>query len=124
RHLVELGDGRRIRRLVTLGSPYYSERRPARELAILATYDPLVPPPADGRGRVVVVEDCGHLNLLRHPAVLHAVARFPPMPVAAAAPEVRVAARPVSARTRSVGGGGRWSSDAPAACVAPGSYGA
>jgi len=92
RHLVELGDGRRIRRLVTLGSPYYSERRPARELAIFATYDPLVPPPADGRGRVVVVEDCGHLNLLQHPAVLHAVARFLRMRVASGAPEVGAAA--------------------------------
>ena len=124
RHLVELGDGGRVRRLVTLGSPYYSERRPARELAIFATHDPLVPPPADGRGRVVVVEDCGHLNLLRHRAVLHAVARFLRLTVASGAPEVRVAARPVSARTRSVGRGGRWSSDAPAACVSPISYGA
>src|SRR5262249_59888534 len=64
----------------------------ARELAIFATYDPLVPPPADGRGRVVVVEDCGHLNLLQHPAVLHAVARFLRMTVASGAPEVGAAA--------------------------------
>jgi len=92
RHLVELGDGSRVRRLVTLGSPYYSERRPARELAIFATHDLLVPPPADGRGRVVVVEDCGHLNLLQHPAVLHAVARFLRMRVASGAPEVGAAA--------------------------------
>src|SRR5262249_43958684 len=90
RHLVELGDGSRIRRLVTLGSPYYSERRPARELAIFATYDPLVPPPAAGRGRVV--EDCGHLSLLGHPAVLHAVARFLRMTVVSGAPEVGAAA--------------------------------
>src|SRR5712671_2285681 len=88
RYLVELGDGSRVRRLVTLGSPYYSERRPARELAIFATDDPLVPPPADGRGRVVVVEDCGHLNLLQHPAVLHAVARFLRMMVASGANRV------------------------------------
>src|SRR5262245_1360845 len=86
RHLVELGDGSRVRRLVTLGSPYYSERRPARELAIFAARDPLVPPPANRRGRVVVVEDCGHLNLLRHPAVLHAVARFLRMTIAPALP--------------------------------------
>jgi Palmitoyl protein thioesterase len=91
RHLVELGDGSRVRRLVTLGSPYYSERRPARELAIFATHDPLVPPPADGRGRVVVVEDCGHLNLPQHPAVLHAVARFLRMTVASGASDVRAA---------------------------------
>src|SRR5262247_260549 len=92
RHLVELGDGSRVRRFVTLGSPYYSERRPARELAIFGTHDPLVPPPADGRGRVVVVEDCGHLNLLQHPAVLRAVARFLRMTVASGAPEVGAAA--------------------------------
>src|SRR5262245_35512129 len=92
RHLVELGDGSRVRRLVTLGSPYYSERRPARELAIFATHDPLVPPPADGRGRVVVVGDCGPLGLLQHPAVLHAVARFLRMRVASGAPEVGAAA--------------------------------
>ena len=76
RHLVELGDGSRVRRLVALGSPYYSEQRPARELAISATHDALVPPPADTRSRAMVVKDCGHLNLLHHPAVLHAVARF------------------------------------------------
>jgi pimeloyl-ACP methyl ester carboxylesterase len=91
RHLVELGDGSRVRRLVTLGSPYYSERRPARELAIFAADDLLVPPPADGRGQVVVVEDCGHLNLLRHPAVLHVVARFLRMTVASGARAVRAA---------------------------------
>ena len=76
RHLVELGDESRVRRLVTLGAPYYSERRPTRELALFAAYDPLVPPPVDARGRVLVVENCGHLNLLRHPRVLRAVARF------------------------------------------------
>src|SRR5262249_28242909 len=76
RHLVELGNESRVRRLVTLGAPYYSERRPSRELAIFAADDLLVPPPADARGRGGVVEDCGHLNLLRHPRVLRAVARF------------------------------------------------
>src|SRR5262249_28720407 len=74
--------GTRVRRLVTLGSPYYSERRPAQELAIFAAHDQLVPPPGDRRGRVVVVEDCGHLNLLLHPTVLHAVSRFLRMTVA------------------------------------------
>ncbi len=76
RYLVELGDGSRIGRLVTLGSPYYSDRRPSRELAILGAHDPLVPAPAVPRGRVVVIEDCGHWNLLYHPAALGAVARF------------------------------------------------
>jgi pimeloyl-ACP methyl ester carboxylesterase len=76
RYLVEIGNERRVRRLVTLGAPYYGERRPAQELAIFAAHDALVPPPADARRRAMVVEDCGHLNLLRHPAVLCAVARF------------------------------------------------
>src|SRR5215813_7072413 len=97
RHLVELGDASRIRRLVTLGAPYYSERRPERELAIFAAHDPFVPTPADGGGRMIVVEDCGHFNLLQHPAVLHAVARFLRMTVASGGAEVGHA---VSRRTR------------------------
>src|SRR5881397_292384 len=76
RYLLELGDGSRVGRLVTLGSPYFSDRRPSRELAILGAHDPLVPAPAVPRGRVVVIEDCGHWNLLYHPAALGAVARF------------------------------------------------
>jgi len=76
RHLIEQGDGSRVGRLVTLGSPYFSERRPSRELAILGAHDPLVPAPAVPRGRVVVIEDCGHWNLLYHPTMLGAVARF------------------------------------------------
>ena len=76
RYLVEMGDGSRVGRLVTLGSPYFSDERPPRELAILGAHDPLVPAPAVPRGRVVVIEECGHWNLLYHPAMLGAVARF------------------------------------------------
>jgi len=76
RHLIEQGDGSRVGRLVTLGSPYFSDERPPRELAILGAHDPLVPAPAVPRGRVVVIEECGHWNLLYHPAMLGAVARF------------------------------------------------
>ena len=76
RYLVEIGSESRVRRLVTLGAPYYGERRPSQELAIFAAHDALVPPPADTSRRVMVVDDCGHLNLLRHPAVLRAVARY------------------------------------------------
>src|SRR5207244_13452409 len=76
RYLLELGDGSRVGRLVTLGSPYFSDRRPSRELAILGAHDPLVPAPDVARGRVVIVEDCGHWNLLYNPAALGAVARF------------------------------------------------
>jgi pimeloyl-ACP methyl ester carboxylesterase len=76
RYLIEMGDGGRVGRLVTLGSPYFSDRRPSRELAILGAHDPLVPAPDVARGRVVIVEDCGHWNLLYHPAALGAVARY------------------------------------------------
>jgi pimeloyl-ACP methyl ester carboxylesterase len=41
RYLVEIGNERRVRRLVTLGAPYYGERRPAQELAIFAAHDAL-----------------------------------------------------------------------------------
>jgi pimeloyl-ACP methyl ester carboxylesterase len=76
RYLIELGDGTRVRRLVTLGSPYYSDRRPPRELAVFAACDPLVPVPGRTRGRMRVIEDCGHWNLLYHPTVFRVVARF------------------------------------------------
>ena len=76
RHLIEEGDGGRIGRLVTLGSPCFSDERPPRELAILGAHDPLVPAPAAPRGRVVVIADCGHWNLLYHPTALGAVASF------------------------------------------------
>ena len=75
RYLVEFGDGRRVRRLVTLGSPYYSDRRPPREHAIFAANDVLVPAPRVTGRRVVVIPDCGHWNLLRHTEALRAVGR-------------------------------------------------
>ena len=75
RYLVELGDGRRVRRLVTLGSPYYSDRLPQRELAIFGSHDPFVPAPLGARDRVVVM-GCGHWTLLYHPPVLRTVACF------------------------------------------------
>src|SRR5207244_1685794 len=75
RYLVELGDGSRVGRLVTLGSPYYSHRRPLREHAVFAANDVFVPVPATAGRRVVIVQDCGHWNLLRHADVLRAVGR-------------------------------------------------
>jgi pimeloyl-ACP methyl ester carboxylesterase len=79
RYLIDSGHGARIRRLVTLGAPYYTDRLPAHELALLASHDPLVPPPQAGygpRGRMVVVPLCGHVGLLSHPAVLAHVSAF------------------------------------------------
>jgi pimeloyl-ACP methyl ester carboxylesterase len=79
RYLVEMQDGGPVRRLITLGSPYFSNRLAAQELAIFGANDPLVTPPdpAHGpRGRVLLVLRCGHLGLLCHRAVLGAVFGF------------------------------------------------
>lgn len=85
RYLVEMEPTCRVRRLVTLGSPYFASARPVQELAVLAASDPFVPAPdpTDGRhaargrgGRVVVVPRCGHWGLLYHPTVLGEVASF------------------------------------------------
>jgi pimeloyl-ACP methyl ester carboxylesterase len=77
RHLVDSGGGRRLRRLVTLGAPYYLDRFWRRELAIFAAHDPLVAsPPCAPAGRTRIVPDCGHLGLLYHPTVLHEVAAY------------------------------------------------
>lgn len=85
RYLVETDDGHRIRRLVTLGAPYFATPMPAEEHAIFAAADPFVPPPHDdygphapelvAGGRVVVIPHCGHWGLLYHPAALRAVDR-------------------------------------------------
>jgi pimeloyl-ACP methyl ester carboxylesterase len=78
RHLTELPAGRLVRRLVTLGAPYFTTRLAPQELAIFAAHDALIsPPPPNYRvfaGRTRVVPDCGHLGLLYHPGVLHRVA--------------------------------------------------
>jgi pimeloyl-ACP methyl ester carboxylesterase len=88
RYLVEMENGGPVRRLITLGSPYFSNRLAPQELAIFGAHDPLVmpPDPAHGpRGRVLLVLRCGHLGLLYHPAVLRAVFTFLSAPTAEAA---------------------------------------
>ena len=76
RYLTESRGRRFVRRLVTLGSPYYANGFPRQELAIFGEHDPLVASPPDGlTGRIRVVRDTGHLGLLYHPAVLREVAR-------------------------------------------------
>src|SRR2546425_9215219 len=86
RYLVEMPRPSRVRRLVTLGAPYFATPLPPEELAIFAAADPFIPPPhpiygphtAPRRsgGRVVVVPECGHWGLLIHPAVLREAAGF------------------------------------------------
>ena len=76
RYLTESHGRRLMRRLVTLGAPYYAGGFPQQELAIFGEQDPLVaPPPDDLPGRIRVVPDTGHLGLLYHPAVWREVVR-------------------------------------------------
>jgi pimeloyl-ACP methyl ester carboxylesterase len=86
RYLVEIAaEGAPVRRLVTLGAPYFASPLPERELAIFAAADPFIPPPhpaygprsaAHNSSRVVVVPQCGHWGLLYHPVVLREAASF------------------------------------------------
>src|SRR4029453_3351686 len=79
RYLTELPAGNLIRRLVTLGAPYFTTSIAPQELAIFAAHDALIPPPLPAygalRGRSRVVPDCGSLGLLYHPHALRPVAR-------------------------------------------------
>jgi pimeloyl-ACP methyl ester carboxylesterase len=98
RYLVEMGAESRVRRLVTLGAPYFASPLPPQELAIYAACDPFIPPPHPLygprpahealAGHVVVIPDCGHWGLLYHPAVLRESVAFlrQPSPRAVGAP--------------------------------------
>jgi len=101
RYLVELGAGRRVRRLVTLGAPYFASPLPSHELAIYGANDPFVPAPHPAWGphaaalaagnRIVIIPECGHWGLLYHPVALREVARFIQHPVTAVVPLPRLA---------------------------------
>ena len=91
RYLLEMDPEHRIRRLVTLGAPYFASPLPSQELAIFGAADPIIPPPhpvlgphaahvARG-GRVVLVPECGHWGLLYHSTVLRESAAFLSAPV-------------------------------------------
>lgn len=93
RYLIETGHGDKVRRLVTLGSPWFTHPNPAQELAIFGADDALVAARARDRARrdrILVVPDCGHLGLLFHPRVLESVASFLTRP--APAPRARTLA--------------------------------
>lgn len=95
RYLVDSGAGHLVRRLVTLGSPYYASVIPDRELAIFAADDPLIPVPEPERlphERMKVIPDCGHLGLLYHPAVLRDVCTFLTAPRQGRIAKLRIAA--------------------------------
>ena len=86
RYLVEMRGTGAVRRLVTLGAPYFASPLPRNELAIFAASDPFVPAPHPDygprpavpwdRGQIVVVPECGHWGLLYHPAVLRETGDF------------------------------------------------
>jgi pimeloyl-ACP methyl ester carboxylesterase len=88
RYLIETSAGRRVRRMVSVGAPYFTHSIPEQELAVFGAGDPLVPAPHPvygPHGRIRIVPDCGHLALLHHPTVLHEVARYLTRPVELAA---------------------------------------
>ena len=84
RYLVEIAPRVPIRRLVTLGAPYFASPLPAEELAIFAASDPFIPPPHPAWGphsrhradHVMVVPECGHWGLLYHGTVMHQTSAF------------------------------------------------
>jgi pimeloyl-ACP methyl ester carboxylesterase len=95
RYLVDAGASSRVRRLVTLGSPYYASGIPRQELALFAADDPLIALPAPERRtreRMRVIPECGHLGLLYHPEVLREVCMFLTTPRAGRSTRLRIAA--------------------------------
>jgi pimeloyl-ACP methyl ester carboxylesterase len=75
RYFVQTGGAARVRRLVTLGTPYLAYANPPQELAVFGSHDALVPTPLDrARRRMLVIDDCGHLALLSDARALDAVA--------------------------------------------------
>jgi len=86
RYLVELAPEGRVRRLVTLGAPYFTPHLPPHELAVFGAADPLIPAPhpihgphpshCRPEGGVVVVPECGHWGLLYHGAAMQAAASY------------------------------------------------
>lgn len=86
RYLVEAQPDAPVRRLVTLGAPYFGTPLPARELAVFGANDPIIPVPhpvygphaphMHPGGRCVVIRECGHWGLLVNERALHEVGRF------------------------------------------------
>ena len=84
RYMVEMEPHAPVRRLVTLGAPYFASPMPPHEMAIFAASDPFIAPPhptygphathLQEGGRAVVIPRCGHWGLLYHPLALQKVA--------------------------------------------------
>jgi pimeloyl-ACP methyl ester carboxylesterase len=68
-----------VRSLVTLGSPYSYGQWSPRELGIFGDDDPIVPAPIEALtpavafGRIVALQNVGHLALVFHPEVLRII---------------------------------------------------
>jgi pimeloyl-ACP methyl ester carboxylesterase len=74
RYFMQTGGSGRVRRLVTLGTPYLAHGNPQQELAVFGRDDLLVPPPRDRiRRRQRIIDGCGHLGLLSDQRALDAV---------------------------------------------------
>ena len=120
RGVMASGHAARVRRLITLGAPSLGPAKAPQELAVYGAADPIIPVPDTVHGtrdRVLVVPGCGHLGLLDHPAVLHAVATFLGAPVEAIS-DAAQALPPRPARGRSRRGPSRGSTTAPARTLA------
>jgi pimeloyl-ACP methyl ester carboxylesterase len=86
RYLIGMMPEVPIRRLVTLGAPYFATSLPPQERAIFAAHDPFIPLPharygphpsdVAAGGGITVVPDCGHWGLLYHPHVLREVCTY------------------------------------------------
>jgi pimeloyl-ACP methyl ester carboxylesterase len=86
RYLVEMSGHVPVRRLATLGAPYFASPMPPHELAIFGEHDPFIPPPHPlyephtwriGRsGRQVIIPQCGHWGLLYNQTARREIADF------------------------------------------------
>ena len=86
RYLIEMEGTERVRRLVTIGSPYFASPLWQHELCIFGESDPFIAAPHEvygphaahvrNGGRVVIVPECGHWGLLYHQTVLDETTDF------------------------------------------------
>lgn len=86
RYLVEMSPHVPVRRLATLGAPYFASPMPPHELAIFGEQDPFIPAPhpiyephswrTTHPGRTIIIPECGHWGLLYNSRVRHEVAEF------------------------------------------------
>ena len=114
RYLVEMTPHVPVRRLATLGAPYFASPMPPHELAIFGEHDLFIPPPHPAyephvwrtkQARIRIVPECGHWGLLYHPDVAQEVADFliadPMRAVLPAPPRLLTSSASLATRTTS-----------------------